>query len=142
MFLAILVVTCLMTTSVGLLCSALSRRTSTAMVLTYLSLLVLFAAPVAGGQFLANFTGTTEDQLTALQITSPFAAAFSVPLPQHTEALSYQVEVKTQAVPIIPGTGLPLWAGYLIFNPLLALILFGLTYLCFRWRWWRAAEAV
>ncbi len=141
-FLAILVVTCLMTTSVGLLCSALSRRTSTAMVLTYLSLLVLFAAPVAGGQFLANFTGTTEDQLTALQITSPFAAAFSVPLPQHTEALSYQVEVKTQAVPIIPGTGLPLWAGYLIFNPLLALILFGLTYLCFRWRWWRAAEAV
>src|SRR5918998_2913275 len=45
-FLAIIAVTCLATSTIGLLCSALSRRTSVAMVLTYMTLLVLFVGPV------------------------------------------------------------------------------------------------
>ena len=41
-FLAIIATTCLATSTIGLLCSALSRQTSVAMVLTYMTLLVLF----------------------------------------------------------------------------------------------------
>jgi ABC-type transport system involved in multi-copper enzyme maturation permease subunit len=141
-FLAIIAVTCLVTTSVGLLCSALSRRTALAMVVTYLMLLLLFAAPVATGQFLANFTRISESQLTALQITSPFSAAFSVPLLRHPDAINQQVEESTRPGVTLPGTGLPLWAGYLLVNPLLALICYAVTYICFRYRWWRAAAVV
>ena len=48
-FLAIIATTCLATSTIGLLCSALSRRTSVAMVLTYMTLLVLFVGPVGPG---------------------------------------------------------------------------------------------
>jgi ABC-type transport system involved in multi-copper enzyme maturation permease subunit len=145
-FLAIIAVTCLMTTMVGLLCSAASRRTAVAMVLTYLVLLLLFAAPVAAGQFLANFTRVSESELTALQITSPFSAAFSVPLPQRSDNVTTTVEASAGSGASggtnLPGVNLPLWAGYLLVNPLLALVIYGVTYLCFRYRWWRASATV
>ena len=51
-FLAIIAATCLLTTTIGLLCSALSRRTSMAMIMTYMTLLVLFAGPVALNEYL------------------------------------------------------------------------------------------
>ncbi len=141
-FLAILVVACLITTSVGLFCSAISRRTSVAMVLTYLSLLVLFVGPLAADQFLGNFTNISEGQLTALQITSPFSAAFSVPLKQYSDSVNVRIEGQELSGRPLPFIGLPLWAGYLIFNPVLALVLFGLTSMLFRLRWWKASNAV
>src|SRR4051794_24164438 len=51
-FLAIIAVTCLATTTIGLLCSSLARRTSSALVVTYLALLLLFAGPVGLGWYL------------------------------------------------------------------------------------------
>ena len=45
-FLLIIATTCLATSTIGLMCSSLVRRTSTAMVLTYLMLLVLFVLPM------------------------------------------------------------------------------------------------
>src|SRR3954454_3504393 len=54
-FLAIIAVTCLATSTIGLLCSALSRRTSVALVLTYMTLLVLFVGPVGLRWYLLAF---------------------------------------------------------------------------------------
>ena len=54
-FLPIIAATCLATTTIGLLCSALSRRTSVAMVLTYMTLLVLFVGPVGLSWYLQGF---------------------------------------------------------------------------------------
>src|SRR5580692_1736357 len=45
-YLLIIATTCLATSTIGLLCSALARKTSTAMVLTYLTLLILFVMPM------------------------------------------------------------------------------------------------
>ncbi len=39
---------------------------------------------------------------------------------------------------LIPGLGLPVWAAFLFFYPPFCLVLFGATYLAFRYRWWRA----
>ena len=54
-FLAIIATTCLATSTIGLLCSALSRKTSVAMVLTYMTLLVLFVGPVGVRWYLEGF---------------------------------------------------------------------------------------
>ncbi|HWE35822.1 MAG TPA: ABC transporter permease subunit, partial [Isosphaeraceae bacterium] len=142
-FLAIIAETCLLTTTVGLLCSSLARRTSIAMIFTYMALLVLFAGPLGLNRFLLNFGGesVSESRLAALTITSPYSAALSVPLPASTtiEGASFETGVPTAAVaPPIPGLGMPVWEAFLLVTPPLCLVLNGLTYLAFRWRWWRA----
>jgi ABC-type transport system involved in multi-copper enzyme maturation permease subunit len=142
-YLAIIAVTCLMTTTVGLMCSALSRRTSVAMVLTYLCLLLLFTAPVAVSRFMRSFTNVSEEQLIALPITSPFAAAFDVPAPVPVSASGSTTDfTEILARPRIPGINLPLYLAYLIANPILALVFFAVTYIAFRWRWWTASKSV
>lgn len=139
-YLAIIAATCLVTTTVGLLCSALSRRTAVAMVLTYMMLLVLFVGPLGVSRFLLGFSGITEARLAALTVTSPFSAAFSVPTPARS-GFSTAVDPFERSQ-LITGIDLPVWAVYLGLTPLLCLILFGLTYLAFRWRWWRASNTI
>jgi ABC-type transport system involved in multi-copper enzyme maturation permease subunit len=137
-FMAIIAVCCLTTSTIGLLCSSLSRRTSVAMVLTYMSLLILFVGPIGVSSFLQKFSAIPVDRLSALTVTSPFSASFSIELPTRS---GWSAEGDT-APPVpstpVPGLGLPVWAAYLIINPLLCLVLVGVTYLAFRWRWWRA----
>ena len=58
-FLLIIATTCLATSTIGLMCSALARRTSTAMVMTYLTLLVLFVLPMGLSWYLQ---GISQDQ--------------------------------------------------------------------------------
>jgi hypothetical protein len=41
-------------------------------------------------------------------------------------------------VPITPNLQLPVWAIFLCIYPPLSLVFFCITYLAFRWRWWRA----
>jgi ABC-type transport system involved in multi-copper enzyme maturation permease subunit len=144
-FLAIIVATCVLTTSVGLLCSSLVRRTPVALVLTYLALLVLFAGPVGLVQFSRLVAPDVAEQSLALvKVTSPFSAAFSVPVPR-SQASYYGTESDFRPRPdgpAIPGVGLPVWAAYLIVAPILSAGLFGITYVTFRWRWWKAGNAI
>ncbi|HEV3164326.1 MAG TPA: ABC transporter permease subunit, partial [Isosphaeraceae bacterium] len=144
-FLAIIAMTCLATSTIGLLWSALSRRTSAAMVLTYMTLLVLFAGPVGLGWFLQGFTDIPEARLAALTVTSPFSATFSIPL-LPSRGSGWQASTTSQAPSdvstVIPGLGLPVWAAFLALYPPLCLVLFGVTYLAFRWRWWKAGNTV
>jgi len=153
-YLAIIAATCLVTTTVGLLCSSLARRTSAAMIMTYLVLLVLFVGPVGLARFpRANradparapggFTPPVTDALVATaSITSPFAATFSVPLestpPGAVADAVGSDSPRDPSIASVPGLGVPVWVAYLVTCPVLCLVLFGLTYLSFRWRWWRA----
>ncbi|MFO0958669.1 MAG: ABC transporter permease subunit [Isosphaeraceae bacterium] len=142
-FLAIIVATCLVTTSVGLLCSALARRTAAALVLTYLALLLLFAGPVGLSRYLRlTAPDISEAQLTALGVTSPFSAAFSVPVPSMGEGFFGMTDGRATPTIMLPGLGVPLWAAFLIVAPVLSLACFALTYLAFRWRWWKAGNTI
>ena len=137
----IIATTCLATSTIGLMCSALARRTSTAMVLTYLTLLVLFVLPMGLELYLQGIASVSEEQLAALTVTSPFSAALSVPM--HTtrsEIWSDQPLAVPDPVlvPITRNFSLPVWAIFLCIYPPLSLAFLGVTYLAFRWRWWRA----
>lgn len=145
-FLTIILVTCLTTTTVGLLCSALSRKTSVAMVLTYMSLLLLFVAPVGVFRFgQAFFSKIDEHQLSWLTITSPFSAAFSVETPigsagGATTSMFATTDAGTKSL-LLPIVNQPVWVIYLALAPAMCLVFYAITYLAFRWRWWRAGSA-
>jgi ABC-type transport system involved in multi-copper enzyme maturation permease subunit len=140
-FLTIIATTCLATSTIGLLCSALSRRTSVAMVLTYMTLLILFVGPVGLGWYLQGFTAISEEELAAVTLSSPYSAAFSLPMPsaqgQHSMGDGAGDKARQMLLPIL-GIELPLWAMFLLVYPPACVGLFGVTYLAFRWRWWRA----
>jgi ABC-type transport system involved in multi-copper enzyme maturation permease subunit len=143
-FLAIIAVTCLATSTIGLLCSALSRRTSVALVLTYLTLLILFVGPVGVGWYLEAFSSITADRLATLTVSSPYSAALSIPMPP---AGGHRTLEDKQDLPVMPslppvlGLKLPVWAAFLVVYPPFCVLLYGVTYLAFRWRWWRAGGA-
>jgi ABC-type transport system involved in multi-copper enzyme maturation permease subunit len=135
-YLLIIATTCLATSTVGLLCSALSRRTSAAMILTYLTLLILFVGPIGLRWYLQGFAGgISEERIAAFTVSSPFSAAFSIPMRGSQLSGPGAVDMTMR---IIPGLGLPVWAAFLFLYPPLCLLLFGATYLAFRYRWWRA----
>src|SRR5262249_20768704 len=79
-YLLIIATTCLATSTIGLMCSALARRTSTAMVTTYLTLLLLFVMPMGLQWYLQGIPSITDEQLAAMTVTSPFSAALGVPM--------------------------------------------------------------
>ncbi len=140
-FLAIIATTCLATSAIGLLCSALSRKTSVAMVLTYMVLLILFVGPVGVRKYLEGFGEMSYERIEALTITSPYSAAFSIPM--RSGQLSYAsandaaLHAPLKAT-LLPGIGLPVWAVFLMIYPVIALVLYGATYVAFRYRWWKA----
>jgi ABC-type transport system involved in multi-copper enzyme maturation permease subunit len=140
-FLLIIATTCLATSTIGLMCSALARRTATAMVLTYLTLLVLFVVPLGLEMYLRGISSVSEERLAAFTVTSPFSAAAGVPM--HTTRNDMwsdkPLSVASPVLVRITGNfGLPVWAIFLCIYPPLCLGLLGVTYLAFRWRWWRA----
>jgi hypothetical protein len=140
-YLAIIAMTCLATSTVGLMCSSLARRTSSAMVLTYLTLLALFVVPMGLEMYLQKIGSISEKQLAAFTITSPFSAAFGVPM--HTsrnEVLTDKPPLIKEPVqvPIVANFALPVWIIFLAIYPPLCLVFLGITYLAFRWRWWRS----
>ncbi|SIO00098.1 ABC-2 family transporter protein [Singulisphaera sp. GP187] len=140
-FLLIIATTCLATTTIGLLCSSLSRKTSVAIVLTYMSLLLLFVGPVGLNYYLQGFSSITEERLAAFTVTSPYSAAFSIPMtPIKPSGFSNDNPALPPSIKVemIPGFPLPVWANFLLLYPPACLLLFGVTYLAFRWRWWRA----
>lgn len=141
-YLLIIATTCLATSTIGLLCSSLSRKTSVAMVTTYMTLLALFVGPVGLGWYLQGFETISEQRLASLTVTSPYSAALSVPMHVYRGSGNYSGDSltveKRVSVPITQGFSLPVWAIFLGMYPPLCLLLFGMTYLAFRVRWWKA----
>ena len=141
-FLAIIATTCLATSTIGLLCSALSRKTSVAMVVTYMVLLILFVGPVGVRKYLEGFGQLSYEKIEALTITSPYSAAFSIPMKASQSSMVSASDAaaaeQSLKMTLIPGLGLPVWAAFLLLYPPLALILYAMTYFAFRIRWWKA----
>jgi ABC-type transport system involved in multi-copper enzyme maturation permease subunit len=146
-FLLIIATTCLATSTVGLMCSSLVRRTSTAMVLTYLTLLVLFVLPMGLSWYLEGMSqehSLSAERRASFTITSPFSAALSVPM--HTSRIEnwtgHTMHVEsTLFVPLAHGVALPVWTIFLALYPPLSMLFLAVAYLAFRWRWWKAGDA-
>jgi hypothetical protein len=117
------------------------------MVLTYLTLLVLFVLPMGLSWYLegiAKEESLTPAKLAAITVTSPFSAALSVPM--HTGRIeswtSQSMNVPAPVlVPIAGSVALPVWAIFLATYPPLSLIFIGIAHLGFRWRWWKAGNS-
>ncbi len=139
--LAIIATTCMATATIGLLCSALARRTSVALVLTYMTLLLLFAGPVGTRWYLQGISSISEEGLETLSVISPYSATFSLPAPRSPGHQSdSENERGSEPMPSVPvwGVSIPDWALFLLIYPPVCAGLFGITYLVFRWRWWLA----
>ncbi len=144
LFIALLIIatTCLITSSVGIMCSSLSRRTSAAMVMTYLTLLVLFAGPVGVSSYLRSFATTvSEPRLAAITVTSPFSAALSLRMASHPDLQPGETS-DFREVPNVPGLDMPVWAVFLVLSVPLAALCTLTAYLAFRWRWWKAGVTI
>ncbi len=140
LFLILIATTCLATSTIGLFWSSMARKTSVAMVLTYLSLLVLFAGPIGLRWYLQGFTEISVERLDWLTITSPFSAAFDVPLKPsalNTFATAEAMRAASEQK-YLPGVPIPVWGAFLLLYPILCLIIFGITNVAFRYRWWKA----
>ena len=141
-FLLIIAVTCATTSTIGILCSSAVRRTSVAMVLTYLVLLLIYVGPIGAYSFLlAFFPDLDQQSLRTIMIISPYAAAVDVPLNIDYGLNTAQARESFQGVNL-PGVGLPTWAMYLLIYPLLFPAFCGLAYVVFRYRWWKAGHVV
>lgn len=119
-YLLIIVLSCLSTGTLALCCSVVSRKTSIAMMTSYLILIVLYFGPPAAAFFANTFfpTHAATPWIAVLGITSPFAAAFNVPLS------------------IGPGTAdAMLCAGYFAFWIAALLALIGTMIWLFKVRW-------
>jgi ABC-type transport system involved in multi-copper enzyme maturation permease subunit len=81
-YLLLILMTCLLTAIIALFCSVIFRKTAHSLMITYLVIIGLFAVPLAMDFFAQTFF--PHDPATAYisltRMTSPFAAAFDVPL--------------------------------------------------------------
>jgi ABC-type transport system involved in multi-copper enzyme maturation permease subunit len=82
LFFAVVLVVCLVNAVVALVCSLFQRKTSIALLSTYVVLLLLYVAPPAIVSLL-NILDFPPEQIARsewLGVTSPFSAVFSIPL--------------------------------------------------------------
>ena len=79
---AVILLTCLTSAVVALFFSVLFKKTSVALMSSYIALICLFCVPLASDFFAKTFYETTQATVMTEQLglVSPFATAFSVPL--------------------------------------------------------------
>jgi len=81
-YILIILVTCLTTTTMAAFCSVIFRKTSVALMTSYLAVILLFFLPVLVNVFTEMFFNDSQFRrvLPDYLFTSPFMAAFSLPL--------------------------------------------------------------
>ncbi len=81
-YFAIIALACLTTANIALLCSVLFRRTAQSLIASYLTVLILFMAPLATSFFAEQYFPETPaaELVAASRIASPLAAANDLPL--------------------------------------------------------------
>ena len=130
----IVLATCLNTAMLALFSSVMFRKTSISMMTTYLLIVVLFAAPLAA----VAFTHTVQadphvvQSVLAASFTSPFVAAFNVPL--KIDLGSDELEEQAAAAFSWAPCG-----GYIAFTAALNALLLALMIWLFQARWRMAA---
>lgn len=112
MFFVVLMV-CLVNAVIALTCSLFTKKTSIALLSTYIVLLLLYVAPptldsLAG---ILNFTPQVAERIEWMGVTSPFSALFSVPLDENLKRV-YDEEMANEG-------NLAVLLGYFVFSILL-----------------------
>lgn len=81
-YVLIVLISCVTTAVTALFCSVLFRKTSTSLMSSYLVIIVLFALPLAVAFFATEFfpSHAATQYIEWAGVSSPFAAAFAVPL--------------------------------------------------------------
>jgi ABC-type Na+ efflux pump permease subunit len=127
-FFAIVLMTCLTTATLALFNSVIYRKTSISLMVTYLVIIVMFAAPLACYFFAVEFfpSHPVTPYVEWTGVTSPFAATFAVPLDMEL--------VRTDPNEEVPGNWL-LVGGYLCFAVLLNAGLLSSMIWLFNVRW-------
>jgi ABC-type transport system involved in multi-copper enzyme maturation permease subunit len=79
-YLAVVLITCLTTASIALFCSTMARKTATALLASYLAIIVLFMLPVAIKYFAQTFfpDAAATTFFNQLSFTSPFAVVHAL----------------------------------------------------------------
>jgi len=121
-YVTLITLSSLTTTVLAMFCSVIFRKTSVAMMTTYLVLMVLYAVPLAAKFFAVTVLGqqavvATIDQYT---FTSPFAAAYALPLTLSENTLR---------------ANWPVFFGYLAFTVMVNLTLLWAMLWLFNVRW-------
>jgi hypothetical protein len=130
MYIAVIGLCCLTTATIALFNSVLFRKTAHSLMTTYFVIIVLFCLPLAMRFFAETFfpRAAATSWIRSLNLTSPFAAAFSVPM-----RFGNQNEMPPRA-----GDGL-LYISYVGFSTALLFVLLGMMIWLFNTRW-RVAE--
>lgn len=126
-YLAILIVTCLTTTTLAMFTSVLCRKTSTSMISAYGLVCLLFIGPVAARLFgeLTSASPEVMQWIDRALVSSPFAATHSLPVGASDDPSSAPVRWG-------PGFAAP---GFLAFALALDVVLWGTILWLFRLRW-------
>jgi ABC-type transport system involved in multi-copper enzyme maturation permease subunit len=122
MFLVVLVV-CLVNAVLALACSLFSRKTSIALLSTYVLLLLLYVAPPALlslGEIL-NFAPDVAARIEWLGISSPFSALFAIPLDQNLKLTFDDEPANVGNIAVVVGYFL--FSCFLIAGATLAMVL-------------------
>ena len=126
-YLGIVLLSCITTAMLALFTSVIFRKTSVSLMTSYLLILLLFCAPLAARFFAERFfpAHPATEYVSQAGMTSPFAAAFAMPL---------DVEVTAEAGRSVGGD-LGLVTAYAIFTVILNLSLLVSMMWLFHRRW-------
>jgi len=128
-YLLIILMTCLTTTTLATFWSVIFRKTSTSLAVSYLSIVILFAGPMAATFFTDTFFSRDVElrrTIEPLTITSPFSAAVSVPL---------YIDVTPSDSRNSPPAPRPIHWYFLGFYTVANLVLMGTMLQIFHYRW-------
>ena len=133
-YLGIILLTCVTTTTLAMLCSVIFRKSSVSLGMSYLLIVLLFTGPMAAHYFTVTFfEKDTElrDTVELLTFTSPFSAAHSVPLTFITTT-SFDAPQTPTATSIYRR---PVYLYFLGFYAIFDLLLLVLIHQIFHYRW-------
>ncbi len=138
----IFALTCLTTANLALFCSTVFYKSSVSLMATYAVILLLYLVPLAADFFATNYfpQSSATRYIKAATITSPFAAAFNIPI--YMDDLGSKGSSWARPEPFQPNQILryPLkdlqhFAGYVGFSIVLNIMLFSLMIWMFHSRW-------
>ena len=140
-YIVIFLLTCVTTAMIALFFSTMVQKTGTSLMATYTTILLLFLAPLAADYFGKTFYPAKEmtKVVHSTTITSPFAAAFNIPL--YVQDYTDDEPTWSPANPSEANLlGYPLrdlyhFGGYLLFTLALNAVLFLSMVRMFRSRW-------
>lgn len=126
----IVALTCLTTAMTALFCSAIFSKTSQSLMASYLVIMTLFIAPLTARYFADTFfAGSREASMVRVSsVTSPFAAAFALPL-------EFDTDLRGANAPSRGWADLDIALGYLVVTLAYNGALLGILVWLFQARW-------